>query len=55
ELRDELDGLLAAGALAARITGSGPTAFGVFATRAAAERAAAGLSSKAVVTATADP
>ncbi|MEA2478988.1 MAG: 4-diphosphocytidyl-2-C-methyl-D-erythritol kinase, partial [Thermoleophilaceae bacterium] len=41
ELRDELDGLRAAGALAARITGSGPTAFGVFATRAAAERAAA--------------
>ena len=44
--------LTSAGALAARITGSGPTAFGVFATRAEAERAASGLSSGALVTAT---
>jgi 4-diphosphocytidyl-2-C-methyl-D-erythritol kinase len=44
-LRPELAGtreaLLDAGALAARVTGSGPTVFGVFATRADAERAAA--------------
>jgi 4-diphosphocytidyl-2-C-methyl-D-erythritol kinase len=43
-LRPELAGTLAklgeAGALAARISGSGPTAFGVFATRAEAETAA---------------
>lgn len=46
-LRPELAGVLAAlrdaGALAAQVTGSGPTAFGLFADRPAAERAAAGL------------
>lgn len=44
-LRPELEGVLAAlrgaGALAALVTGSGPTCFGVFATSADAERAAA--------------
>ena len=53
-LADELRALEEAGALAARVTGSGPTAFGVFASRAAAEEAAAGLSSKAMVTALRD-
>ena len=47
ELRPELDGelerLRAAGALAAAVTGSGPTVFGVFADRASAETAAAGI------------
>ena len=43
ELAEVLDGLLGAGALGARISGSGPTAFGVFADRAAAEAAAAGF------------
>jgi 4-diphosphocytidyl-2-C-methyl-D-erythritol kinase len=46
-LRPELARTLAkleeAGAIAARISGSGPTAFGVFATRAEAESAAAAL------------
>jgi 4-diphosphocytidyl-2-C-methyl-D-erythritol kinase len=51
ELAVELDGLRAAGALAARITGSGPTAYGVFATRADAERAAR-LQSDSLVTVT---
>jgi 4-diphosphocytidyl-2-C-methyl-D-erythritol kinase len=51
DLRGVLDELQGAGALAARITGSGPTAFGVFADRAAAERAVSGLSSEAIVTA----
>ena len=51
DLRDVLSGLERAGALAARITGSGPTAFGVFADSNAAEKAAAGLSSNAIVTA----
>lgn len=41
ELAAAVDALLAAGALAARLTGSGPTAFGVYGERAAAERAAA--------------
>jgi 4-diphosphocytidyl-2-C-methyl-D-erythritol kinase len=50
-LARELDALTAAGALAARLTGSGPTTFGVFPDRAAAEQAAAALSSKSVVTA----
>lgn len=54
-LRPELQGTLAAlmelGALGARVTGSGPTAFGVFADRAAAEDAASHLP-RAIVTAT---
>ena len=54
ELAEVLQELRAAGALAARITGSGPTAFGVFASRTDAERAVAGLSSRALVTATRD-
>jgi 4-diphosphocytidyl-2-C-methyl-D-erythritol kinase len=55
ELQTELDALTAAGALAARITGSGPTAFGLFATREAAEQAAAGLSSNTLVTVSRSP
>jgi 4-diphosphocytidyl-2-C-methyl-D-erythritol kinase len=51
ELGEVLHELRQAGALAARITGSGPTAFGVFADRASAEVAAAGLSSDTIVTA----
>lgn len=43
ELAEPLAALRAQGALAARVTGSGPTVFGVFATRAAAETAAAGV------------
>jgi 4-diphosphocytidyl-2-C-methyl-D-erythritol kinase len=43
ELEDVLASLRGAGALGARITGSGPTAYGVFADRAAAERAAAAI------------
>ncbi len=43
ELAEPVEALLAAGALAAQVTGSGPTTFGVFAQRDAAERAAAGL------------
>jgi 4-diphosphocytidyl-2-C-methyl-D-erythritol kinase len=54
ELAKELDALRAAGALAARVTGSGPTTFGVFPDRASAEQAAAALSSKTVVTALRD-
>jgi len=46
-LRPELEAkratLLEAGALAARVTGSGPTVFGVFADRGLAERAAGGI------------
>jgi 4-diphosphocytidyl-2-C-methyl-D-erythritol kinase len=38
-----LDALRAAGALRAQVTGSGPTAFGLFPHRAAAEEAAAGI------------
>jgi 4-diphosphocytidyl-2-C-methyl-D-erythritol kinase len=49
ELSDTLERLRAAGALAARITGSGPTAYGVFADRGQAEHAAA-LFSDALVT-----
>jgi 4-diphosphocytidyl-2-C-methyl-D-erythritol kinase len=41
ELADQVAELRAAGALAAQVTGSGPTTFGVFADRTAAERAAA--------------
>ena len=55
DLADELRALADVGALAARITGSGPTAFGVFASRGDAERAAAALSSSPLVTATIDP
>jgi 4-diphosphocytidyl-2-C-methyl-D-erythritol kinase len=51
DLTDELDALTSAGALAARVTGSGPTTFGVFPDRTSAERAAAALSSKALVAA----
>lgn len=40
-LRDRVDTLLAAGALGTLVTGSGPTAFGLFADRAAAAAAAA--------------
>lgn len=43
ELAATLEALRHAGALGARITGSGPTALGVFADRLAAERAAASL------------
>jgi 4-diphosphocytidyl-2-C-methyl-D-erythritol kinase len=54
-LRPELARTLAkldeAGALAARISGSGPTAFGVFATPAEAESAAALLPDEAIVSA----
>jgi 4-diphosphocytidyl-2-C-methyl-D-erythritol kinase len=53
-LADELRALRDAGALAARITGSGPTAFGVFPTHADAKRAAAAISSRALVTVTRD-
>ena len=51
DLEQNLDTLRSAGALAARVTGSGPTTFGVFPDRAAAQKAASGLSSKSVVTA----
>lgn len=51
ELAEPLAALRDAGALAARVAGSGPTTFGVFADRAAAERAAAGLRG-AIVTGT---
>ncbi|MET0811266.1 MAG: 4-(cytidine 5'-diphospho)-2-C-methyl-D-erythritol kinase, partial [Thermoleophilaceae bacterium] len=40
ELADGLDSLRAAGALGALVSGSGPTCFGLFAERAAAEAAA---------------
>jgi 4-diphosphocytidyl-2-C-methyl-D-erythritol kinase len=43
ELRERIDALLAAGALGAGLSGSGPTAFGVFSGPAEAERAAARL------------
>lgn len=43
ELTEAIEALLAAGALAAQVTGSGPTTFGVFAERSTAERVAAGL------------
>jgi 4-diphosphocytidyl-2-C-methyl-D-erythritol kinase len=49
ELARTLGALEEAGALAARISGSGPTAFGVFAGRAEADGAAA-LFSEALVT-----
>jgi len=43
ELGEPIEALLAAGALAAQVTGSGPTTFGVFAEPSEARRAAAGL------------
>ena len=43
ELAETIDELVEGGALAAQVTGSGPTTFGLFAERSAAERAAAGL------------
>jgi 4-diphosphocytidyl-2-C-methyl-D-erythritol kinase len=43
EVARTLDALRDAGALAARVTGSGPTAFGLFEHRAAAEEAASGI------------
>jgi 4-diphosphocytidyl-2-C-methyl-D-erythritol kinase len=45
------EALLRRSALAARVTGSGPTVFGVFGDRAAAEAAAAGLDERALVVA----
>jgi 4-diphosphocytidyl-2-C-methyl-D-erythritol kinase len=49
ELVQTIDALRAAGALGVRVAGSGPTTFGVFAERPAAEQAAAGFES-AIVT-----
>jgi 4-diphosphocytidyl-2-C-methyl-D-erythritol kinase len=43
ELVDSVADLVDAGALSAQVTGSGPTAFGIFADRAAAEQAASRL------------
>ncbi len=43
DLQERLDALMAAGALGAAVSGSGPTCFGLFPDRAAAERAAAEL------------
>jgi len=51
ELAEQLAALRSSGALAARVTGSGPTTFGVFPDLASAGQAAAALSSKALVTA----
>ncbi|MGZ5324913.1 MAG: 4-(cytidine 5'-diphospho)-2-C-methyl-D-erythritol kinase, partial [Solirubrobacterales bacterium] len=50
ELTQALDALAGAGALGARISGSGPTAFGVFADADAAARAAAGIERAMAVT-----
>jgi 4-diphosphocytidyl-2-C-methyl-D-erythritol kinase len=44
DLQERLDALLAAGALGAAVSGSGPTCFGLFADREAADRAAERLS-----------
>jgi 4-diphosphocytidyl-2-C-methyl-D-erythritol kinase len=49
ELIDTRTALVRRSALAARVTGSGPTVFGVFATRAAAEAAAADIDERALV------
>jgi 4-diphosphocytidyl-2-C-methyl-D-erythritol kinase len=49
ELADTREALMRRSALAARVTGSGPTVFGVFADRAAAEAAAADLDEHALV------
>ena len=43
ELRGRLDVLMAAGALGAAVSGSGPTCFGLFADRGAADEAAAAI------------
>jgi 4-diphosphocytidyl-2-C-methyl-D-erythritol kinase len=43
DLGEQLDALTAAGALGVAVSGSGPTCFGLFGDRAAAERAADGL------------
>jgi 4-diphosphocytidyl-2-C-methyl-D-erythritol kinase len=43
DLQDRLDALTAAGALGAAVSGSGPTCFGLFADRAAADQAASAL------------
>jgi 4-diphosphocytidyl-2-C-methyl-D-erythritol kinase len=43
DLQERLDALLAAGALGAAVSGSGPTCFGLFEDRSAAETAAGGL------------
>ena len=51
ELAEQLAALRSSGALAARVTGSGPTTFGVFPDVASAQEAATALSSKALVTA----
>lgn len=45
-LREPIEALRAMGALAAQVTGSGPTVFGVFADRHAADRAAATLAAE---------
>lgn len=50
ELRSPLAALRGAGALAAAVTGSGPTVFGVFRDEGAASRAAASLRAPAIVT-----
>jgi 4-diphosphocytidyl-2-C-methyl-D-erythritol kinase len=50
DLRDSIEALRAAGALAAQVTGSGPTTFGLFADRAAAERAAVTIGAPTLVT-----
>ena len=50
ELADALEALRGAGALGALVSGSGPTVFGVFGDRDAAERAAGGLGGAALVT-----
>jgi 4-diphosphocytidyl-2-C-methyl-D-erythritol kinase len=49
QLVDTRQGLLRRSALAARVSGSGPTIFGVFADRAAAEAAAGDLDERAIV------
>jgi 4-diphosphocytidyl-2-C-methyl-D-erythritol kinase len=43
DLQERLDALVAAGALGVAVSGSGPTCFGLFADREAADRAAEGL------------
>jgi 4-diphosphocytidyl-2-C-methyl-D-erythritol kinase len=47
-LQRNIERLLAAGALGAQVSGSGPTTFGVFEDRAAAQRAAIGLQGSSV-------
>jgi 4-diphosphocytidyl-2-C-methyl-D-erythritol kinase len=50
ELAESIGALRAAGALAAQVSGSGPTTFGLFADRPAAERGAAAIGPSAIVT-----